>query len=107
MDDSNQKLISESDIENDEIISLSTDSENISIDSKQHQNPPEIINEISSSENIEIINTESVNTTNCLALTIQKEHKLVAVKNVFIRSIRMSWKVLVSSITLTILKLLS
>lgn len=47
------------------------------------------------------------NTTNCLALTIVKDHKIVAFKNVFIRSIRMSWKIIVSSITLTILKLFS
>ena len=36
------------------------------------------------------IQTEDANTTNCLALTIQKEHKIVAIKNVFLRSIRMS-----------------
>lgn len=53
------------------------------------------------------IQAEDANTTNCLALTIQKEHKLVAVKNVFIRSIRMTWKVAISAITLAIIKLFS
>ena len=58
------------------------------------------------SESIEI-KTEDANTTNCLALTIQEDHKLVAFKNVFLRSIRMSWKVVVSAITLALLKLFS
>ena len=53
------------------------------------------------------IQPENANTTNCLALTIQKEHKLVAVKNVFLRSVRMSWKVVVSTITLALIKLFS
>ncbi len=53
------------------------------------------------------ISTEDANTTNCLALTIQKDHKLIAVKNVFFKSIRMTWKVVVSTITLWIIKLLS
>lgn len=53
------------------------------------------------------IQTEDANTTNCLALTIQKEHKIVAIKNVFLRSIRMSWKVAISAITLAIIKLFS
>ncbi len=55
-------------------------------------------------ESIEI-KTENANTTNCLALTIQEDHKLVAFKNVFLRSIRMSWKVVVSTITLALIKL--
>ena len=58
------------------------------------------------SESVDIKN-EDANTTNCLALTIQKDHKLVAVKNVFLRSIRMSWKVVVSAITLALIKLFS
>lgn len=58
------------------------------------------------SESVEI-KTEDANTTNCLALTIQEDHKLVAFKNVVFRSIRMSWKVVVSAITLALLKLFS
>lgn len=77
----------------------------------EENNSPEISGTISSesvnsneSVNIEI---ESANTTNCLALTIQKDHKLVAVKNVVIKSIRITWKVIVSTITLGIIKLFS
>ena len=58
------------------------------------------------SESIEI-KTEDANTTNCLALTIQEDHKIVAFKNVFFRTIRMSWKVAVSTITLALIKLFS
>ena len=57
-------------------------------------------------ESVEI-QLEDANTTNCLALTIQQDHKLIAIKNVFLRSIRMSWKVVVTSITLALLKLFS
>ena len=53
------------------------------------------------------IKTEDANTTNCLALTIQEDHKLIAIKNVFLRSIRMSWKVVVSTITLALIRLFS
>ena len=69
------------------------------------ENSPEISDEVPS-ESIDI-KTENANTTNCLALTIQEDHKIVALKNVFLRSIRMSWKVAVSTITLALLKLFS
>lgn len=59
-----------------------------------------------SDESVEI-KTEDANTTNCLALTIQEDHKLIAIKNVFLRSIRMSWKVVVSAVTLALIKLFS
>lgn len=71
----------------------------------QKENSLEASNE-PPSESVEI-KTEDANTTNCLALTIQEDHKLVAFKNVFLRSIRMSWKVVVSAITLALLKLFS
>lgn len=69
------------------------------------KNSPEASSE-TPSESVEIKN-EDANTTNCLALTIQEDHKLVAFKNVFLRSIRMSWKVVVSAITLALIKLFS
>ena len=69
------------------------------------ENSPETSDE-APSESIDI-KTEDANTTNCLALTIQEDHKLVAFKNVVFRSIRMSWKVVVSAITLALLKLFS
>lgn len=75
------------------------------INEEQKENSPEASNE-PPSESVEI-KTEDANTTNCLALTIQEDHKLVAFKNVFLRSIRMSWKVVVSAITLALLKLFS
>ena len=53
----------------------------------------------------EKINFEDSNTTNCLALTIKEEHKLVAVKNVFIHSLKVTWKVIVSTVALNILKI--
>ena len=69
------------------------------------KNSPETLKN-TSSESVNL-NIENSNTTNCLALTIQKDHKLVAVKNVFLRTIRMSWKVIVTTITLTLIKLFS
>ena len=75
------------------------------IEETQKENSPEASNE-TPSESVEI-KTEDANTTNCLALTIQEDHKLVAFKNVVFRSIRMSWKVVVSAITLALLKLFS
>ena len=69
------------------------------------KNPQEVAID-TPSKSIEI-KTEDANTTNCLALTIQEDHKLVAFKNVFLRSIRMSWKVVVSTITLALIKLFS
>ena len=69
------------------------------------ENSPEAI-ENTPSESVDIKN-EDANTTNCLALTIQEDHKLTAIKNVFFRSIRMSWKVVVSTITLALIKLFS
>lgn len=71
----------------------------------ENKNSPEVSNN-TSSESIEI-DSETANTTNCLALTIQEDHKIVALKNVFIRSIRMSWKVVISTITLALIKLFS
>ena len=53
----------------------------------------------------ERIDVEDSNTSNCLALTIKKEYKLVAIKNVFIHSLKVTWKVIVSTVTLHLLKL--
>ena len=69
------------------------------------ENSPEV-SEDTTSESVNIKN-EDANTTNCLALTIQEDHKLTAIKNVFFRTIRMSWKVAVSTITLALIKLFS
>ena len=77
----------------------------LTLSDETQKNPQEFQNE-TPSESIEI-KTEDANTTNCLALTIQEDHKIVAFKNVFLRSIRMSWKVVVSAITLALIKLFS
>ena len=53
----------------------------------------------------ERIDVEDSNTSNCLALTIKKEYKLVAIKNVFIHSLKVTWKVIVSTVTVHLLKL--
>lgn len=55
-------------------------------------------------EQTETVDIKDANTSNCLALTIVEEHKLVAVKNVFFHSLRLTLKVLVSSIALQFMK---
>ena len=64
-------------------------------------------NNLNYAENFETkkIELENANKTNCLALTIKEEHKLVAVKNVFLHSLKVTWKVVVSTIALHILKI--
>ena len=78
----------------------------MSLSNDETQKDSQEVQNITPSESIDI-KTEDANTTNCLALTIQEDHKLVAIKNVFFRSIRMSWKVVVSTITLALIKLFS
>lgn len=109
MEDLEEKLTDESQeqkTEQIEVVEEKQKTEQIeAIEENQKENSPEASIE-TPSESVEI-KTEDANTTNCLALTIQEDHKLVAFKNVFLRSIRMSWKVVVSTITLALLKLFS
>lgn len=86
-------ILSKSDTYMDEI-----DSNNINENLELNQKKSE---EETPSEKIDL---EDANTTNCLALTIKKEHKLLAVKNVFVHSLKVTWKVIVSAVTLNILK---
>ena len=74
---------------------------------KTDANTEKIIESSSEDSNPETkkIETETFPTTNCLALTIKEEHKLVAVKNVFFHSLKVSWKVIASTIALHILKI--
>lgn len=66
---------------------------------------PSLENE-NENNNINIINEQkNANVTNCLALTIQEDHKLIALKNVFLKTVRMSWKVAITSITLELIRL--
>lgn len=74
---------------------------------KTDDNTEKIIESSSEDSNSEAktVEAESFPTTNCLALTIKEEHKLVAVKNVFFHSLKVSWKVIASTIALHILKI--
>lgn len=54
------------------------------------------------SEELRIL--DELNTTNCLALTIKKDYKLIAVKNIFIKTLKISWKVIISTLTLNFIK---
>lgn len=47
-------------------------------------------------------NQEYKPVTNCLALTIRKEHRLIVIKNATKTTIRMSWKTLLYVLFLTI-----
>ena len=74
---------------------------------KTDANTEKIIESSSEDSNFEAktVEAEVFPTTNCLALTIKEEHKLVAVKNVFFHSLKVSWKVIASTIALHILKI--
>ena len=50
-------------------------------------------------------NINENNTSNCLALTIKKDYKLTSKTNVILRSLKMTFKVFVSYVTLNIIKL--
>ena len=105
MPESEQDFTEEKSKIQDEINEPDSNQEIIEEKTEEIENSPETSDE-APSESIDI-KTEDANTTNCLALTIQQDHKIVALKNVFLRSIRMSWKVAVSTITLALLKLFS
>lgn len=78
-----------------------------SIEKKAVENVEETtnLNSLSTDNESEKIDTETASTTNCLALTIKEEHKLVAVKNVCLHSLKVTWKVIASTIALHILKI--
>ena len=65
-----------------------------------HNNTQNLIDKNDSSSTI-----NENNTSNCLALTIKEDYKLTSKTNVFLRSLRMSFKVFVSYVTLNIIKL--
>ena len=100
-------LVETTDLKNDEENTIQADCKETKVveqtSNLENNNSPETLNKISSESNF--IDIENINTTNCLALTIQEDHKIVVAKNVFLHSIRMSWKVITSTIILTIIKL--
>lgn len=53
-----------------------------------------------------ILDKETTNETNCLALTIQKDYHLVVARNIFHKTARMSWKVALSMVLLNIMAIL-
>ncbi len=64
-------------------------------------------NEISDIEKIEPTlskKEENEETVNCLALTVQKDYRLCVVKNVFLKTLKTTWKIAISVITLNFLK---
>lgn len=101
--------ITDNDIESEEHLDTTEDSF-IVTEFEEIQNNNQIESTIEqpvldSENNVEKLTTDTASTTNCLALTIKEEHKLVAVKNVFLHSLKVSWKVVASTIALHILKI--
>lgn len=45
------------------------------------------------------------NTSDCLALTIRKEHRLVVVKKTVTKAIMVSWKAILAAIALSVVNL--
>lgn len=73
---------------------------------EKENNSDENIDDISSNET-DTTNNENIienNTSNCLALTIKEDYKLTSKTNRIMRSLRMSFKVFVSYVTLNIIK---
>lgn len=60
------------------------------------------ISDISEQEPIE--KNENGETVNCLALTVQKDYNLCIVKNVVLKTLKTTWKIAISVITLNFLK---
>ncbi|MGN1297493.1 MAG: hypothetical protein ACI4VH_03565 [Clostridia bacterium] len=58
--------------------------------------------DISKQEPIE--RNENEETVNCLALTVQKDYNLCIVKNVILKTLKTTWKIAISVITLNFLK---
>ena len=81
------------------------DIEKISTIEEKNITPVEKTSYSNSDNELEKIDTEAASTTNCLALTIKEEHKLVAVKNICLHSLKVTWKVIASTIALHILKI--
>ena len=63
---------------------------------------PESINAIESEA---VIVDENSYSSNCLALTIVPDYKMLSVKNVITQSVRITYKILFSTIVLNIIKL--
>ncbi len=51
------------------------------------------------------LNNDIDTATNCLALTVRENYQVVAVKNFFKKSFRISWKVALSMVTINFLNM--
>lgn len=57
-------------------------------------------------QNIEHDLNNNIDTsTNCLALTVRENYQIVAVKNFFKKSFRISWKIVLSTVTINFLNM--
>lgn len=62
--------------------------------------------DISNQEQISLESEENTEPINCLALTVKKDYNLSVVKNIVIKTLKNTWRVTVSIITLNFLKFL-
>lgn len=90
----NQNELIEEEAANTEILELSND--NFDLDDNKDLNSS---NEIENEKNTETAET------NCLALTVRKDYNMSIVKNSIFTTLRVSWKVALSTLLLNILKL--
>lgn len=51
------------------------------------------------------LNNDIDTSTNCLALTVRENYQIVAVKNFFKKSFRVSWKIALSMVTINFLNM--
>ncbi len=51
------------------------------------------------------LNNNIDTSTNCLALTVRENYQIVAVKNFFKKSFRISWKIVLSTVTINFLNM--
>ena len=91
----------------DEIFNLKNNEvdENISLNNVT-QNSNSNSNVFIDSTQIDSDNSNNDVETNCLALTVRKDYNLSIVKNGFFTTLRVSWKVAVSTFILSLLKFL-
>lgn len=60
--------------------------------------------DFSETNNIETTDDSNSEVANCLALTVKKDYSLSIVKNVFIKTLKNTWRIALSIFTLNILK---
>lgn len=63
----------------------------------------EVINQVLEQEEKQEQKPITTEVSNCLALTVKKEYKLVVVKNIINKGFKVSWKIALSIITINFL----